>query len=152
MNVLKLNHQRKHSYSLLWINFNFQIISISFFVYLFEMQVILNLFCNERHILFLVKYVISKLYIYIWLESHLKNIVIFISPKVKEQTCFKSKLKIPHLQIYHPRDIFDLILKKFALFFLKVNFYSNNRGVKGISIMFPLIFMFFFWAYMHDTR
>jgi hypothetical protein len=40
--------------------FNFQIVSISFFVYLFETQVISNLLCNERHILFLVKYVISK--------------------------------------------------------------------------------------------
>ncbi len=46
-----------HSYVLI---FNFQIVSISFFVYLFEMQVISNLFYKERHNLFLVKYVISK--------------------------------------------------------------------------------------------
>jgi hypothetical protein len=52
--------------------FHFQIVLISFFVYLFEVQVISNLFCSARNILFLVKYVIS-IYIYIH-QNHTSKI------------------------------------------------------------------------------
>jgi hypothetical protein len=34
--------------------------------------------------------------------------------------------------------------------FLEMIIYNNDRGVGWFTIIFPPIFMLFFWFYMHD--
>jgi hypothetical protein len=57
-----------------------------------------------------------------------------------------------HFQIYHPTYMDGNMGDKFALKFLNINSYRNNRHARDFSIIFPSIFILLLWVYMHDTR